>query len=166
MDEPTNLPSLADIQSNNNEPQQQTTSSSRRATEFITPPPPSSTSPRRLARLELERRLESIYVPVNSNDYWELQDTILQLEEDLRTARSLRSRRTDKRGGGGIRAIETMLRRSQAKDAQRVYRVTSAAASAAERMGRYREAERYEIERRRAKRMLPQFQLEGLWVGK
>jgi hypothetical protein len=59
-----------------------------------------------------------------------------------------------------------MLRRSQAKDAAHVYRITTQAARVAERMGRWEEAERYKVESERAKKMLPQFNLEGLWVGK
>jgi hypothetical protein len=47
-----------------------------------------------------------------------------------------------------------------------VYRVTTAAARVARRMGRVEEAERYQMESLRAKKMLPQFNLEGLWVGK
>ena len=77
---------------------------------------------------------------------------------------------SSRRGGGGespgVKAIETMLRRSQAKDAAHVYRVTTQAARVAERMGRWEEAERYTVESERAKKMLPQFNLEGLWVGK
>jgi hypothetical protein len=135
-----------------------------RSIEFIlddnTPPP----SPRLLAKLELESRLRAIYTPVNSNTYWELQDEILQLESDLSVAKSHTSRYHGE--SEGIKAIQTMLRRAQAKDAQHVYGVTARAARVAERMGRYQEAERYRVESGRARRMLPQFQLEGLWVGK
>lgn len=70
------------------------------------------------------------------------------------------------RGDAGVKAIETMLRRKQAKDPEHVYRVTTAAARVARRMGRVEEAERYQMESLRAKKMLPQFNLEGLWVGK
>lgn len=58
------------------------------------------------------------------------------------------------------------MRRAQAKDPEHVYRVTTGAAEVAERMGREEEGKRYREESERAKRMLPQFNLEGLWVGK
>ena len=83
-----------------------------------------------------------------------------------RSSRSSSYNRGEDNKSSGIQAIETMLRRAQAKDAQHVYRVTSKAAVVAGRMGRYEEAERYGIESERAKMMLPQFNLEGLWVGK
>lgn len=135
-------------------------------------------SPHHLAHLELETRLKSIYVPVNSNEYWELKDEIVQLEKDLQMAKSqlgYHSKygvydgnygRYGDEESPGIKAIETMLRRSQARDAEHVYRVTTQAARVAERMGRTEEAERYALESERAKMMLPQFNLEGLWVGK
>lgn len=33
-------------------------------------------------------------------------------------------------------------------------------------MGRVEESEKYRMEAERARQMMPQFQLEGLWVGK
>jgi hypothetical protein len=125
-----------------------------------------------MARLQLEARLKAIYTPVNSNEYWDLRDEILQLEEDLQVAKShLGSTRygnsnSNGKSSAGVKAIETMLRRCQAKDAEHVYRVTSRAAEVAERMGRWEEADRFAEESARARRMLPQFNLEGLWVGK
>lgn len=123
---------------------------------------PQTTSPLRQERLDLESRLKSIYTPAGSDAYWELRDEILQLESDLEVARSV----LGGRGEAGVKAIETMLRRKQAKDPEHVYRVTTAAARVARRMGRVEEAERYQMESLRAKKMLPQFNLEGLWVGK
>jgi hypothetical protein len=119
----------------------------------------------RKERLELETRLASMYTPAGSDEYWELRDEIMQLEADLEIAKSVLSDSSRGRGDG-IKAIESMLRRKQAKDPEHVYRVTTAAARVAQRMGRLEEAERYKIESQRAKKMLPQFNLEGLWVGK
>ncbi|KAL3780323.1 hypothetical protein ACHAWO_010110 [Cyclotella atomus] len=127
-------------------------------------------SKRHMARLQLEARLKAIYTPVNSNEYWDLRDEILQLEEDLQVAKShlgsTRYGNSNGKSSAGVKAIETMLRRCQAKDAEHVYRVTSRAAEVAERMGRWEEADRFAEESARARRMLPQFNLEGLWVGK
>jgi uncharacterized protein HemY len=78
----------------------------------------------------------------------------------------LSGRRGRESSGEGIKAIEAMLRRKQARDPDHVYRVTTAAARVAHRIGRHDEANRYLDESRRAKKMLPQFNLEGLWVGK
>ena len=162
IDEPTDdLPSN-DSSTQNDEP---TSMDHTRALEFDLEPIPRTHSPRHQARLDMESRLKSIYTPVNSNEYWELQDEILQLESDLEVAKSqLSSRRGEE--SSGVQAIETMLRRRQAKDAMHVYRITTQAARVAERMGRMEEAKRYEMESGRAKKMLPQFNLEGLWVGK
>lgn len=142
------------------------TSSSTRSSEF-TNLEPIVPSPARLTRLESEARLASIYTPAGSDAYWELRDEIAQLQADLDVARAMLSgRRARGSGGEGIKAIEAMLRRKQARDPDHVYRVTTAAARVAHRMGRHDEADRYLHESQRAKKMLPQFNLEGLWVGK
>lgn len=111
---------------------------------------------------------------MNSNEYWELKDEISQLEIDLENAKDQLGYgsysdyygRVEQGQSAGVKAIESMLRRCQAKDAEHVYRVTTQAAQVAEKMGRYEEMERYATEAERARTMLPQFNLEGLWVGK
>ena len=62
--------------------------------------------------------------------------------------------------------MESMLRRAQAKDLEHAYRVASKAAWTAEIMEDWAQVDRYRAESAAAKRMLPQFNLEGLWVGK
>ncbi|KAL3803355.1 hypothetical protein HJC23_009319 [Cyclotella cryptica] len=142
------------------------TSTSTRSSEF-TNLEPLRPSPARLTRLEDEARLASVYTPAGSDAYWDLRDEIAQLEADLDVARSVLSGRRGRAAGGeGVKAIEAMLRRKQARDPEHVYRVTSAAARVAQRMGRDEEAKRYLEESHRAKKMMPQFNLEGLWVGK
>ena len=142
------------------------TSTSTRSSEF-TNLEPLVHSPARLTRLESEARLAAIYTPAGSDAYWELRDEIAQLQADLDVARAMLSgRRGRESSGEGIKAIEAMLRRKQARDPDHVYRVTTAAARVAHRIGRHDEANRYLDESRRAKKMLPQFNLEGLWVGK
>ena len=62
--------------------------------------------------------------------------------------------------------MESMLRRAQAKDPEHAYRVASKAAWTAEIMEDWAQVDRYRAKSAAAKRMLPQFNLEGLWVGK
>mmetsp|Transcript_24344 Transcript_24344/g.50031 ORF Transcript_24344/g.50031 Transcript_24344/m.50031 type:complete len:429 (+) Transcript_24344:353-1639(+) len=130
-----------------------------RSSEFtpLSPLPPTST---RLTRLESESRSSSIYIPSGTDPYWDLLDEISRLEADLSAGRE-----------AGIsseaeQAVKALLRRKQAKDPEYVYRITSGAARAAERLGREEEARRFREESARARRFLPQFNLEGLWVGK
>ncbi|KAL7469267.1 hypothetical protein ACHAXS_009527 [Conticribra weissflogii] len=130
-----------------------------RSSEFapLSPLPPTAT---RLTRLESESRSSSIYVPSGTDSYWDLLDEISQLEADLSAGRE-----------AGISseaeyAVKALLRRKQAKDPEYVYRITSGAARAAERLGKEEEARKYREESGRARRFLPQFNLEGLWVGK
>lgn len=117
-------------------------------------------TPIRTTRLESEARISNIYVPSGSDNYWDLRDEIEQLERDLSSALEVGVSDT------AVSAIRSMLRRAQARDPEHVYRVTSGAAKSAERMGRMEESERYREESVKARRMLPQFNLEGLWVGK
>ena len=111
-------------------------------------------------RLESEARIGNIYTPSGSDSYWNLCDEIAQLEQDLKQSLDVGVSET------AVSAIRSMLRRAQAKDPEHVYKVTSGAARSAERMGRVEESESYHMESMRARSMLPQFNLEGLWVGK
>ncbi len=65
-----------------------------------------------------------------------------------------------------INAIQNMLRRAQSKDPEHVYKITSGAARSADMLGRMEASVKYREESLRARKMLPQFNLEGLWVGK
>jgi len=114
----------------------------------------------RQTRLDSEQRSSAIYTPSGSNAYWELQDEIAQLEKDLQSALDVGV------SDSAVDAIMTMLRRAQSKDPEHVYKVTSGAARSAERVGSEAEKEKYEDESLKARKMLPQFNLEGLWVGK
>mmetsp|Transcript_24779 Transcript_24779/g.53448 ORF Transcript_24779/g.53448 Transcript_24779/m.53448 type:complete len:433 (-) Transcript_24779:130-1428(-) len=114
----------------------------------------------RQSRLESERRSNSIYTSSGSDAYWELQDEISQLEKDLQSALDVNM------SDGAVDAIRSMLRRAQSKDPEHVYKVTCGAARSAERMGNVEEVEKYRDESLKARKSLPQFNLEGLWVGK
>jgi len=130
-----------------------------RSSEFanLEPLPHSET---RSSRLDAENRLRSIYTTAGTDPYWSLRDEIVQLEADIQAGNEVGI------SDEAAAAVRNLLRRAQSKDPEHVYRITSAAASAAERMGRMEESEKYRQESLKAKKMLPWFNLEGLWVGK
>ena len=101
-----------------------------------------------------------MYVPCGSDQYWDLRDEIVQLEQDLQNALELDL------DDGALDSIKSMLRRAQAKDPSHVYNVIGEAAMSAEERGDVEASEKYREESKRARSMLPQFNLEGLWVGK
>ncbi|KAL7542600.1 hypothetical protein ACHAWF_007209 [Thalassiosira exigua] len=131
-----------------------------RSSEFSDLEPLPSPTPERLARLASDERTSRIYVPSGSDSYWDLRDEIDQLERDLESAIEVGV------SEGAADSIRGLLRKARARDPEHVHRVTSGAARSAERMGRSEEGSRYREESLRARRMLPQFNLEGLWVGK
>jgi hypothetical protein len=114
----------------------------------------------RSSRLDAENRLRAIYTTAGTDPYWSLRDEITQLEADLQVGRDVGI------SDEAASAVRNLLRKAQSKDPEHVYRITSAAAQAAERMGRMEESEKYKQESLKARKMLPWFNLEGLWVGK
>lgn len=114
----------------------------------------------RSSRLDAENRLRSIYTTAGTDPYWSLRDEIIQLEADLEAGKDVGI------SDEAVSAVRNLLRKAQSKDPEHVYRITSAAAQAAERMGRMEESEKYRQESLKARKMLPWFNLEGLWVGK
>mmetsp|Transcript_399 Transcript_399/g.764 ORF Transcript_399/g.764 Transcript_399/m.764 type:complete len:442 (-) Transcript_399:182-1507(-) len=121
---------------------------------------PRHSSPARLSRLNSEVRSQNVYIPSGSDQYWGLRDEIAQLEQDLQNALELDL------DDGALDSIKSMLRRAQAKDPSHVYNVIGEAAMSAEERGDVEASEKYREESKRARSMLPQFNLEGLWVGK
>ena len=117
-------------------------------------------SPTRRTRLENEARSINIYTQSGSDPYWELCDEISQLQVDLQTALDVGVSES------AVNAIRDMLRRAQSRDPNHVYQLTKGAAYTAGTMGRDDESRKYMEECMRARKMLPQFNLEGLWVGK
>jgi hypothetical protein len=114
----------------------------------------------RRSRLEVEQRTKATYISSGTDPYWQLQDEILQLEKDLQSAIDVGV------SDAAIQAIKSMLRRAQSKDPEHVYKITSGAAKSADMLGRQEASVKYREESSRARKMLPQFNLEGLWVGK
>lgn len=121
---------------------------------------PLAHSETRSSRLDAENRLRAIYTIAGTDPYWALRDEIIQLEADLEAGKDVGI------SDEAVSAVRNLLRKAQSKDPEHVYRITSAAAQAAERMGRMEESEKYRQESLKARKMLPWFNLEGLWVGK
>mmetsp|Transcript_35331 Transcript_35331/g.74637 ORF Transcript_35331/g.74637 Transcript_35331/m.74637 type:complete len:431 (-) Transcript_35331:174-1466(-) len=117
-------------------------------------------SPARLSRLEREAHSQNVYASCGSDSYWDLKDEIAQLKHDLASAIDVGVR------DSAIDSIKSMLRKAQARDPEHVYRVVVEAARDAERMGNVEKSRQYMEEALRARGMMPQFNLEGLWVGK
>ena len=136
----------------------------------------------RIARLEAEAKMKQIYIPSATNEYWDLIDEINKLETDLQIGLDVGiSEGAGKRSFSQIlvllfvlncssclkaNSITNLIKRKRASDPEHVYKITSRAAQSALRMGRVEESEKYRMEAERARQMMPQFQLEGLWVGK
>lgn len=121
---------------------------------------PRPASPARLSRLDSEARSRDVYVPSGSDRYWDLRDEIAQLETDLRNAIEVGV------ADAAVDSIRALLRRARAKDPMHVYKVIGEAAESAEARGDEEKGRKYREESSRARNMLPQFNLEGLWVGK
>ena len=130
-----------------------------RFSEFHDLVPLLATSARR-SRFDSEARSDSVYVSSRSDSYWDVLDDIDRYEGDLASALDVDA------GDGAAESIRAKLSKAQARDPAHVYRVGGEAAFAAEHVGDAEQGERYREECLRARRMLPQFNLEGLWVGK
>lgn len=122
---------------------------------------PRPASPARLSRLDSIARSQSVYVPSGSDEYWDLRDEISRLERNLEQATE-----AGVNDDPSANEARRSLRRARAKDPAHVYDVIGEAARSAERRGDDEATARYSEERDRARSMLPQFNLEGLWVGK
>ena len=145
------------------------------------PPPPGASSPpsahraaefhglearpttaARHARLDAEARARRTFEPAGSEAYWELRDEIDRLEEKLRDAR---------RGATGaddadVEGLRRRLREARVRDPEHAYRRARDAFASDFWASSVEQRVKYEEERRSARSMLPQFNLEGLWVGK
>jgi hypothetical protein len=91
-----------------------------------------------------------------------LRHKVLALRLELQEARQEQPRPDLKR----IRHLERAILEIQQVDAEFVYSVSLERMEAAQREGRFQEAERYHEQAMEARNSLPAFQLDGLWVGK
>lgn len=108
----------------------------------------------RRQRLERERERETRFL--SGDDLQNLRQQVLTLRNELIQTPS-QSRK---------RELETAILQAQQMDAEFIYQVASERAEAAEHAGLVMEAARYKEEAAHARAALPQFNLEGLWVGK
>lgn len=121
---------------------------------------PRVSTPARRARLDAEARTRCQYVPAGSAEYWDLRDEIVKLEEDLAMALD------EETSEAAVMELESALREARAKDPEYVYQVVGGAAESDVWTSSADQHAKYEVASREAKKMLPQFNLEGLWVGK
>jgi len=134
-------------------------------------------STKRRERLERERTWQSSYefISPGTDAYWDLGDTIRSLRMDLRDAAAANA----KSNSAAILNIKNMLVDARRKDPEYIYGKTSYYLRDNDRVDRKRgvvendnaqeedEAiERNKEQNRAARQKLPQFNLEGLWVGK
>jgi len=93
-------------------------------------------------------------------------DDLMQLRKDVE---SMRLDLLDARSAGDVsrmNELKVQITRAGAKDAEFIYELATQRMKLAEREGLEEEAERYRDEAMAARGVLPQFNLEGLWVGK
>lgn len=147
----------------------------QRSSEFnIHESPLPTLSTKRRERLEREHKWQSSYefIPPGTNTYWDLKDTIYYLQEDYEAAVNA------KLSLGAIRNIRNMLFDARSKDPEYIYGKTNYylqnnAVDRKRGVGNADDVEEKVIEHknnkeqnRAARQRLPQFNLEGLWVGK
>ena len=112
---------------------------------------------KRRERLAEERRRQEQFV--SGDELQELRQTVLMLRNELRVARQLGATMR-------IQELERAILLAQQADAEFVYKVNLEMQKTAETEGRFVDAQKYKRLARNARAALPQFNLEGLWVGK
>lgn len=93
-------------------------------------------------------------------------DELIQLRKDVE---SMRVDLLDARSTGDVARMNSLkveITKAGAKDAEFIYELAMQRMQLAEREGLAQEAERFRQEALAARSVLPQFNLEGLWVGK
>jgi len=121
---------------------------------------PSFNSNRRTRREARElQALQTTFVV--GDDLYDLRREVLGLRSELEIARA-----AGPGGAGRVKELERAILAAQSVDAEFIYQVSTERAQAAERAGLSGTADRYREQALVARNALPQFQLEGLWVGK
>jgi hypothetical protein len=88
-----------------------------------------------------------------------LRQSVLDLRAQLHDARSVDDSRK-------ILELQRAILQAQQRDAEFVYSVSLERMEAAEARGRWLEAEKFRQDAAQSREALPQFNLEGLWIGK
>lgn len=112
---------------------------------------------KRRLRLQQEALLQQKYV--TGDDLIHLRQHALSLREELQQARLLQATRR-------IQELEQQILKIHTVDAEFVYTISLERMYMAEAEGRTDDYERYHAQAMEARSALPQFQLDGLWVGK
>lgn len=123
---------------------------------------PEATNPLEMSetrRLRLEREVALGTKFVTGDDIYRLREQAMSLGEDLKQARMLGAIQR-------VHELERAILKVQQVDAEFVYVVNLERMKRAEPDGRTEEAEQYRQGAMEARNALPQFNLDGLWVGK
>lgn len=130
--------------------------------------PTRGVSPQRISQFQkmsqmrqqrLKQETEDTERFMTGDDLHILRKQVLNMREELQTARKLRA--TDR-----VDQLERAIIKAQAVDAEFVYLVSMERVESAEKRGRKKEAARFRKEAMKARCAMPQFNLDGLWVGK
>lgn len=95
----------------------------------------------------------------NGDDLQRLRRTVLGLRAELHDAKASQD-------SARILELQRSIVRAQQLDAEFVYSVSLERMESAETRGQWVEADKYRRDAAEARKALPQFNLEGLWVGK
>jgi hypothetical protein len=123
---------------------------------------PEATNPLEMSetrRLRLDREVALGTKFVTGDDIYRLREQAMSLGEDLKQARMLGAIQR-------VHELERAILKVQQVDAEFVYVVNLERMKRAEADGRTEEAEQYRQGAMEARNALPQFNLNGLWVGK
>lgn len=111
----------------------------------------------RRRRLQEEREQKSRFV--TGDALQQLRQEVLSLSQELQQSRQKNDHKR-------VNELEQAIWHAQQVDAEYVYQVSNQRARVAEASNLAREAHEHRREAKRARSALPQFNLEGLWVGK
>ena len=109
------------------------------------------------SRVQEEDKRSSQFL--SGDDLHRLRHEVLALRLELQEARRSASKER-------VQELENVIMKAQQKDAEFVYTVSKERQELAEQKGMFQEAEKYKQQGQDARDALPQFNLEGLWVGK
>lgn len=111
----------------------------------------------RRLRLEKEQALSQKFV--TGDDLYRLREHAMNLRQELKQARQLGATHR-------VHELERAILKVQQVDAEFVYAVNMERMETAKQEGRDEEAEQFQEYAMEARSALPQFGLDGLWVGK
>jgi len=97
---------------------------------------------------------------------FDLGDDLVQLRSDIKTMEKAYQNAIDSERWELASVIQAKLKRSRMRDAEWVYMESTGKMNEALDMGDEDDAERWRWERSQARQSMPQFNMQGLWVGK